>query len=494
MSALPQVENKIGTIRHETAEGQRIIAVDLDGTLIRSDLLVESLFLLLRYRPLLFAKALFWVFKGKVHFKRKIADAVTPVVETLPYNEPLIAWLQEQRKTDGAFLILATASETRLAQKVAAHVGLFDLVLGTEGKNLASNNKREALVERYGDRGFEYVGNSSADLDVWRSASVVHVVNPEFGVLQRARRMGRMGQLFDDRAGYFRVLRKALRLHQWAKNLLVFVPLMATHQFSNLGLLIDGVLAFLCFGMCASSVYLLNDLLDLKDDRQHRSKRNRPLAAGTFPMMHAVIWIAGLLVLAFGLALLSLPWRFALVLCAYYIITLGYSLWIKRLVMLDVVTLALLYTVRVVAGAAAIAAPLTFWILAFCMFMFLSLAFVKRYTELYDAKEQRKGNAMPGRGYQLQDFELLASLGGSSGYLSVLVLALYINDVSASTLYGHPKLLWAACPLLLFWLSRVWLLAHRGQMNDDPIVFALRDRVSQLIGFAFAGTFVLAAL
>lgn len=497
MSALPHVQDGNGTLPSSTRPpiaGQRIIAVDLDGTLIRSDLLVESVFLLLRYHPLLFVKALFWVLKGKAYFKRRIADAVTPIIETLPYNQPLIAWLQAQKKTTGARLVLATASETRLAKDVAAHLGIFDEVLGTENQNLASTNKRKALVARYGELGFEYVGNSSADLNVWGSASVVHVVNPEFGVLGRARQLGRMGQVFDDRVSYLRVLRKALRLHQWAKNLLVFVPLLAIHQITNLDLLLNGVLAFICFGMCASSVYILNDLLDLKDDRQHRTKRNRPLAAGTFPMVHAMVWMVALLVVAFGVALLSLPWRFALVLCAYYVLTLGYSLWVKRLVMVDVITLAMLYTVRVVAGAAAIVAPLTFWILAFCMFMFLSLAFVKRYTELYDAKEQRKGDAVPGRGYQLQDFELLASLGGSSGYLSVLVLALYINDTTALTLYGHPKLLWMACPLLLFWLSRVWLIAHRGQMNDDPIVFALRDRVSQLIGLAFAGTFILASL
>lgn len=482
------------SVPHSTLVAQRVIAVDLDGTLIRSDVLVESVFLLLRYQPLTFLRGLLWLLKGKAYFKRKVADLVTPTVETLPFNRSLVAWLIEQKKSQNAWLVLATASDARVAQQVAEHLGIFDEVLGTETRNLASAHKRDALASRYGEFGFEYVGNSTADLDVWRAARVSHVVNPEFNVLGRARQLGRMGEVFEDRAGYLRVLRKALRLHQWAKNLLLFVPLLATHKLAQFELLGDCVLAFLCFGACASSVYLLNDLLDLKDDRRHRTKCNRPLAAGTFPVFHAMLWMPALLVFAFGASIVWLPGKFALILAGYYVLTLAYSLWIKRVVMLDVVTLAMLYTVRVIAGAAAIVSPLTFWILAFCMFMFLSLAFVKRYTELYDAREQGKTDAAPGRGYQVQDFELLASLGGASGYLSVLVLALYINDIAHLALYTHPKWLWAACPLLLFWLSRVWLIAHRGQMHDDPIVFALRDPVSRWVGLAFAGIFIVAAL
>lgn len=480
-----------GDTRKNTA-GRRIIAVDLDGTLVRSDLLVESVFLLLRQHPWMFIRALSWLLKGKAYFKRKVADVVAPEASTLPYNRPLIGWLLTQ-KAQGAHLVLATASEARLAREVAAHLGFFDEVLGTEADNLASHHKRAALVARFGEQGFEYVGNSSADLKVWPSAGVVHVVSPELNVLARARGIGRTGEVFDDRPGYPKVMRKALRLHQWAKNGLIFVPILAVHKVLQLPLLADSVLAFLCFGACASSVYLLNDLLDLQDDRTHRTKRFRPLAAGTFPILHAMVLMPLLLVLAFGAALLWLPGRFALVLFGYYVLTLAYSLWLKRVVMLDVVVLAMLYTVRVVAGAAAIASPMTFWILAFCMFIFLSLAFVKRYTELHEAKEKGRVDA-PGRGYQVQDLELLASLGGASGYMSVLVLALYVNDITASALYRHPHWMWAACPLLLFWLSHVWLLAHRGQMHDDPIVFALRDRVSRWIGVFFACSFVMAAL
>ena len=251
-------------------------------------------------------------------------------------------------------------------------------------------------------------------------------------------------------------------------------------------------MAFVAFGICASSVYMLNDLLDLPDDRQHPTKYKRPLAAGMLPIHDALLLIPGLLLFAFTLALWQLPLLFTGVLASYFALTLTYSLWLKRMVMLDVVTLALLYSVRVIAGAAAMSLTATFWILAFCMFIFLSLAFVKRYTELHDARQKGKKGKSAGRGYYPADFELLASLGGASGYISVLVLALYINDASSGALYHSQQWMWAACPLLLFWLSRVWLLAHRGQMHDDPIVFAIRDHVSRWTGLAFLVVFTLA--
>jgi 4-hydroxybenzoate polyprenyltransferase/phosphoserine phosphatase len=470
----------------------RAIVVDLDGTLVNSDLLVESLFIFLRKHPLHCFKLIVWLMRGKAYFKKQLADVVLPGVGALPYNKSLLAWLI-QRKISGATLVLATASDKRIANAVADHLGIFDEVLGTEGTNLSSSHKRAALDERFGEKCYEYIGNSFADLSVWRSAAVIHVANPERGVLAAARKIGSVEMIFENRPPYFRTLIKALRIHQWAKNLLLFVPLLASHRIMEVPLLWNGLLAFFAFGACASSVYLLNDLLDLPDDRLHPTKHNRPLAAGTFPILHALFLIPILLFGAFGLALWLLPIQFAGVLSAYYILTLAYSLWIKRVVMLDVITLAMLYTVRVVAGAAAMGLVATFWILAFCIFIFLSLAFVKRYTELCDARQKGNTEKSSGRGYYPADFELLASLGGASGYISVLVLALYINDAATGTLYHAQKWMWAACPLLLFWLSRVWLLAHRGQMHDDPIVFALRDNVSRWVGVAFVLVFALAA-
>lgn len=277
----------------------RTIVVDLDGTLVHSDMLVENLFLFLRHNPLRIFELVFWLLGGKAHFKRRLADAVLPGVDGIPYNKSLIDWLTQQRSV-GARLVLATASDSRIAQRIADHLGIFDEVMGTQQTNLSSHRKRVALVESFGEKGFEYVGNSRADLAVWQSASVIHVANPERGVLAAARRLGETGMVFDARPGYWRTLLKALRVHQWAKNTLIFVPLLASHRIFELPLLWNGLLAFVAFGACASSVYLLNDLLDLPDDRQHATKRNRPLAAGTLPILHALFLIPGLLVAAFA--------------------------------------------------------------------------------------------------------------------------------------------------------------------------------------------------
>ena len=475
----------------ESKNTGRTIVVDLDGTLVNTDMLLENLFLFFRLYPARFFVLFIWLLRGKANFKRRLTDTALPSVNDLPYNKTLLVWLELQR-ANGATLVLATASDKRIANAIADHLGIFDEVFGTENENLNSENKRAALVQRFGEMHYEYIGNSTADLAVWRSAAVIHVANPERGVLAAARKLGEIGQVFDNRPGLIRTLLKALRLHQWSKNILIFVPLLASHRVLELPLFWNGLVAFVAFGICASSVYLLNDLLDLPDDRQHPTKYKRPLAAGMLPIHDALLLIPGLLLFAFTLALWQLPLLFTGVLASYFALTLTYSLWLKRMVMLDVVTLALLYSVRVIAGAAAMSLTATFWILAFCMFIFLSLAFVKRYTELHDARQKGKKGKSAGRGYYPADFELLASLGGASGYISVLVLALYINDASSGALYHSQQWMWAACPLLLFWLSRVWLLAHRGQMHDDPIVFAMRDHVSRWTGLAFLVVFTLA--
>jgi 4-hydroxybenzoate polyprenyltransferase/phosphoglycolate phosphatase-like HAD superfamily hydrolase len=477
----------------ESKRFQGPIVVDLDGTLVDSDLLVEAYFLYLRQHPLSFLSPFYWLRRGKSYLKNRLTDHATPDASTLPYNPELMEWLRS-RKAEGRRLVLATASDQRVAQAVADYLGLFDEVIGTTETNLSSHEKARQLVERFGHGGFEYVGNAKADVAVWQVADIAHVVNPEAGVLTRARRTGDVGQVIHTRPPYLKTLAKTLRLHQWAKNLLLFVPLLASHRLGDPTLWLSGLIAFLAFGCTASSVYLLNDLLDLPDDRRHGTKSRRPLAAGRFPIKHALGWIPALLLLAFGLSILTLPIPFVGLLALYYVMTLSYSLWLKRQVMLDVVTLALLYTLRVIAGAAAMSLVATFWILAFCTFIFLSLALLKRYTELWDAREQGKSDKTGGRGYRPADFELLASLGGSAGYLSVLVLALYIRESEHSGLYPSPERMWLACPLLLYWLSRAWLIAHRGEMHHDPIVFALRDRTSRWTGLLMGVAFALASL
>ncbi|UXI69227.1 UbiA family prenyltransferase [Tahibacter amnicola] len=454
------------------------LCVDLDGTLIRSDLLVESALSLLRRNPLYLLVFVAWLLRGKAHLKREIARRAQVDAACLPYDERVVSWLRDDVK--GRPRILCTASDAQLAQAVAAHVGVFDEVMASDGeRNLAGRNKGEALRERYGERGFDYAGNEYRDLHVWKHARRAIVVNAGNGLAAAAARECEVDRVFEASRGSLRTWIKALRLHQWLKNLLVFLPLFAGHRVLETVPLLSTVAAFFIFGLCASGVYVLNDLFDLDADRRHPRKRLRPFAAGTLPLQAGLIAAPALTLLAFGLALILSP-AFAGVLAIYYAMTLAYSLWLKRVVMVDVVALAGLYTVRIVGGAVVVGGGLSFWLLAFSMFLFLSLAMLKRYTELHAMQLGGKATAS-GRGYAVDDLPLLQSLGGSSGYLSVLVLALYINSTASEVLYHRPQVLWLLCPLLLYWISRVWIIAHRGAMHDDPVVFALVDRVSRII-------------
>jgi 4-hydroxybenzoate polyprenyltransferase len=469
------------------------LVVDLDGTLVKTDLLAETASQFVLTQPLRCFKLLIWLMQGKSTLKSHLAHNTSVDVSALPYNEAVVTWLK-QEKAQGRSIVLATASHRVLAEEVADHLSLFDEVLATDGStNLKADAKRAALVAKYGEKGFDYVGNDWADLPVWQSAAQAHVVSRSGSLIDAVRRHDNLGQVFSDgKPSLAQALLKAMRPHQWMKNLLVFIPLLAAHRYGDAGSVLQALLAFAAFGLTASSVYLLNDLVDVADDRQHARKRQRPFAAGHLSLLHG--WLAWplLLVCAFTLAAAALPLRFTLSLSAYFVLTVAYSLRLKQIPMVDVLTLAGLYTLRIIAGAAAIAVPLTFWLLSFSMFLFLSLAFIKRYSELKTARQNGQTKALRGRGYTSQDLELVANLGGSAGYTGVLVLALYIQDAHTANLYATPKAIWLACPLLLYWISRAWLIAHRGKMHDDPIVFALKDRVSWAVAALFAAVFVAA--
>jgi len=471
----------------------RCLVIDLDGTLIRTDLLVESTSQFLIQHPFQFFKPLLWFLRGKTTLKHELAQRVNLDVAALPYNTDVLDWLRAEKQS-GRRLVLATASHRHWAEQVAQHLRLFDDVLATEGDvNLKSEAKAHALVNRFGERGFDYVGNDWPDLQVWARAHTAHVVDAPASLLQRTQAQGPVGQVFDSGApSSLMALLKAMRLHQWMKNLLVFAPLMAAHQYADVAR--DGLalLAFVAFSLTASSVYLLNDLVDVQDDRHHARKRHRPFASGSLSLamgwlLWPLLWVA-----AAVLSLTCMPPMFSLSLGVYFVLTVAYSLYLKQLAVLDVLTLATLYTLRIMAGAAAIDVPLSFWLLLFSMFIFLSLALIKRYSELKVARDAGKTGALRGRGYEPDDLELVSSLGGSSGFIAVLVLALYIQDGQAEHLYAHPQLIWLVCPVLLFWISRAWLIAHRGHMHDDPIVFALKDKVSWGVGFFMLGVMALA--
>lgn len=466
------------------------IVIDLDGTLIKSDLLIESFLLLIKQNPLFAFAAIIWLMKGKANLKREIARRVDLPVDTLPYNQKVIEYIKE-KKNQGHRVALATASYKRFANDVAHHLSLFDDVFATDGEtNLSGSKKRAALNSAYGEKSYIYAGNAEVDKKVWQDCAAAVVVGDK-SLANKAEKICGLDHHIPTEKGAVKRWVKALRVHQWVKNSLIFVPVLAAHEVSDVNKLILCVAAFISFSMCASSVYLLNDLLDLNDDRQHKTKKNRPFAAGSLNLLHGLLLAPVLLVAAFVIACF-VSFNFLAVLAGYYVLTFAYSFFLKRVVLVDVITLAALYTVRIIAGAAAISVVLSFWLLAFSVFVFLSLALVKRYTELMLVKDSSTKKAL-GRGYHADDIEMLSSLGGSSGYISVLVLALYINSDEVKILYGEPMIMWPICLVMLFWISRVWIVAHRGQMNDDPIVFAIKDKVSILCG-AIIGAFMLSAV
>ncbi|MEJ2692969.1 MAG: UbiA family prenyltransferase [Candidatus Thiodiazotropha sp.] len=454
------------------------LVVDLDGTLIRTDLLIESLFALLQRNILFLFLLPFWLIKGKAHLKSEIASRVDIDVGLLPYHEQFLNYLQTEHD-NGRRLILATASNERFAEAVALNLGIFHGVLASDSKvNLSGSVKLKRVQELFGNGGFDYAANAMVDLALWKTANSVILVNPERGVKEAVNRQREVSQLFDDRpSNCFAEYLRALRLHQWLKNLLVFIPILMAHQFGDTVLIGKAFIAFLSFGLCASSVYLLNDLFDLSHDRQHRTKRYRPFAAGSISIINGAIMSPILLLGAIALgSFLSL--HFIGILALYYIITLAYSLRLKRSDLVDVLALAGLYTLRIIAGAAAVFIVPSFWLLAFSMFLFLSLALVKRFTELL-AIQQREKTDTPGRSYSTTDLETLSQFGSTSAYMAVLVLALYINSETVQELYSRPEVIWLLCPLLLYLIMRIWLLARRGELHEDPVVFVIRDHRSQ---------------
>ncbi|PTT88521.1 UbiA family prenyltransferase [Pelomonas sp. HMWF004] len=452
------------------------LVIDLDGTLLHTDTLHESALQLLRDRPVDTLKIAVWLTQGKAAMKRRIAAATRLNPETLPYNLPFVDWLREQRAA-GRRLVLCTAADRAIAEPIAAHLALFDEVIATDGAvNLAGGHKADALCARFGEGGFDYAGNATADLAVWARAREAVVVNASSALLAQAREKFKVSRVFEAPARGFTTWRRALRLHQWLKNLLLFMPLLAAHRFSDTAAWGVLGLAFLAFSLCASSVYLANDLLDLESDRQHPRKRARPFASGALPVWTGVALAPLLLLASLGLAA-RIETAFMAWLVVYFVLTCLYSWLLKRLILVDCLTLAMLYTLRVLAGGAAVGLELSFWLLAFSVFLFLSLAFVKRYAEL-ELQRSTGRTKLHGRGYHTDDAPLIQTMGITAGQASVLVLALYLNSDAVTRLYQYPQLIWGAVPVMLFWVHWMWMQAHRGLMHDDPLVFAVKDRAS----------------
>ena len=464
------------------------LCVDLDGTLVATDVTLEALIEFLKAAPWKLFSLVAALMSGRPALKRYLAHHVTIDASTLPYRPRVLGEMRRAR-ADGRRVLLVTASDQSVADAVGAHVDLIDEAIGTQSEiNLKGRHKAEYLVSRFGAEGFQYLGDSSADLPVWGAAGEALMVAPSASTQRRAERSVANARVLVERPNKVRAAIKELRPHQWAKNVLLFVPLYFAHQYTNPDLVFRALMAFLSFSFAASSIYVLNDLVDLSADRLHRSKRNRPLAAGTISIANGVLLSAAALIVSILLAILFVSPRFIWVVLGYVALTTAYSFFLKQKMIIDVLTLASLFTYRVMAGGVAVSVPLSEWLLAFSIFFFTSLAFVKRYSELIQAKADGR-MSIKGRNYVPADMPIIVAAGLSSGLLAVLVFALYINTPAITGYYPRSQVLWGICLVLVYWIMRIWFLAARDKMHDDPVLFAVKDRIS-----LFAGVIVVACL
>lgn len=459
-------------------DNEDILVVDLDGTLIRSDMLFESFWSAVSLNWRIPFSSLVALTRGRAELKQHLSVASHVDPATLPYDTDVIAYVTAH-KARGGRCALVTASDQAFADQIARHLDLFDEVHGSDGThNLKGRAKADFLTQRFGAQAFAYMGDSAADLQVWKEARRIITVNAAQSVRRAADALGRPVEHLATAASPVKPYIKALRPHQWLKNILVFLPMMVAHQLT-LEMFLLSLSAFVAFSLVASSAYILNDLLDLNADREHPRKRLRPFAAGTVSMAHGSLLAPGLALLGMAVAGIFGGMGCLLAVIVYYILTMAYSLNFKRQAVIDICVLAGLYTMRIIVGGLATGIPLSVWLLAFSIFFFFALAAVKRQAELVDMAERNTLRAK-GRGYQVEDLPIISMIALGAGYVSVLVMALYVNTPTVVELYANPAALWGICCTLLYWITRMVFVTHRGDMHDDPVVFAVKDRASQV--------------
>lgn len=450
------------------------LCVDLDGTLVRTDMLFETLLCLIKQQPWLALWVPYWLYQGKATLKQQIAQRLNQIPQVLPFAEDVVDYVRAEKQVRKT--ILVTGSHQLIADSIAEQTGLFDEVKGSDADtNLTNTRKRDWLVERFGEKGFDYIGNDTDDLMVWPKAREALVVSAsQDGIAQRSGYD--FAKVFSFEAPGFRDYLKMLRVHQWSKNLLVLVPFVLDQRFGDWWAGVDIVLAFFAMSLLASMTYIFNDMLDLQADRGNETKAKRALPSGVIPLLSGfkAMFVLALLVVVL---MFYLPAAFNLVLAIYLVSTLLYSFVLKRKAILDVTMIAALHTLRIIGGMVAINAVWSFWLLAFSMFMFFSLAVAKRVSELINLKKANRTEAV-GRDYRVADIPVLQASGVATGYLSVLIVALYINSEKVQVMYPNPEMLWLVCPILLYWVGRLWLITARGELHEDPIIFAIRDRIS----------------
>lgn len=452
-------------------------------------MLYETFVRVLFAKPWLLFLMIPWLIKGKANLKRRLAANCEIAVETLPYREELLTYLGTKGNCK---IILCTATDQILAEKIAAHLGIFSEVIGsTKNQNLVGSAKAQALKERFGAKGFSYVGNEFRDLKIWADAASAVVIGGN-SLAKKAASICKVEKHIRTEEFNPKVVFKACRIHQWVKNALILVPLITSHQIADSALTLKCLIAFIAFGLCASATYLINDLSDLESDRKHTKKRFRPLASGSLSIRNGMI-ISFALLSAAGLMGYFVNEFFLGVLAGYTCLTLMYSFYLKRLQTIDIITLATLYTVRIIAGGVATSIAPSFWLLGFSMFVFLSLAIVKRISEILKTfNSETQQHKISGRGYYLSDIDILRSLATASGMVSILVFSMYIQSTNVTVLYSSPTVLWAVCPVFAYWMMRILIMASRGEIDEDPISFTLKDYRSWLAASLIAAVIFLA--
>lgn len=452
----------------------RPLCVDLDGTLVKTDLLYESVLELVRCSPWILFILPFWLLRGKAYLKAEVASRVDFTARSLPVNADVASYIQAQRGMRKTYLV--SGSHYSLVQAVAANVALFDGAKGSDHQtNLTGHRKRDWLISEFGEAGFDYIGNDLDDIKVWSAAKESLAVSTPDGIATTAGI--EFSHVFDMPTPGLRDYLKLMRVHQWLKNLLILVPFFLAQRLGDPEAALSIVLAFFAMSLLASATYITNDMLDLQSDRENLNKSNRPLASGQISIA-AGLQLATVLLVAVVIISLALPLAFNIMLGVYLASTLCYSFFLKRKAIIDVITLASLHTLRVIAGTVAIQAQWSFWLLAFSMFIFFSLAMAKRVAELKNLMKSGRTDTI-GRDYHVDDIPVLLSMGVSSGTAAVLVIALYINGEKVQRLYESPFYLWLICPIMMYWITYVWIKTSRGLMNEDPLVFAVSNRTSQ---------------
>ena len=458
------------------------LCIDCDGTLVRSDLFIESLVRVLLRKPWFIPILPLWLFQGRHVLKYKVAELCDIDVSNIPLRQEVLEYALAE-KSRGARLYLVTAACERHARQIAQHLDFFDEIFhSTSEKNLKGEIKAAMLAEKFGKGGFSYIGDSHADLPVWKESGSAIVVGGSSDFFASVQRINPKATHLSPKKTPLNDWIKLIRVHQWAKNLIIFVPLVTAHQFFNPSYLAASLAAFFSLSFVASATYILNDLIDLDHDRAHKTKKHRPLASGAVGILRGAALAVILFALGVSIAVF-LPPEVGLCLAVYVALTLSYSFGLKKVEVVDAVVLAGLYTLRLLIGHAATGVPISVWLLAFSIFLFFSLALVKRFVEIGELRAApTRSAAIQGRGYCAEDYSLVGSLGVSCGVLSVLVLILYVNSPEVRILYSSPILLMLLAPIFLYWIGRVWLLAARGHMNEDPVLFALRDKASYAVG------------